>query len=184
LGEEESMNTYSLETNNDCASTDIEPESVPEITIRRADDSASITAARALIRAHIETASALHDCAVVDNIVSALPAPYRGPRAALWVAWSGNEPLGCAALHALSETIAELKRMYVRPEARGFGVGRRLTQHAIAAARSMGYKRVRLGTLSTATAAQQLYSSLGFRLIAPYRPVEFGKTWFYELAIG
>jgi GNAT superfamily N-acetyltransferase len=102
----------------------------------------------------------------------------------LWVAWSGNEPLGCAALHALSDTIAELKRMYVRPEARGFGVGRRLTQHAIAAARSMGYTRVRLGTLATATAAQQLYSSLGFRLIAPYRAIEFGKTWFYELAIG
>jgi ribosomal protein S18 acetylase RimI-like enzyme len=70
--------------------------------------------------------------------------------------------------------------MYVAPEARGRGVARQLAEHAIAAAAARGYARLRLGTLTTMRAAQQLYASVGFRRIAPYRAVEFGETWFYE----
>ena len=73
--------------------------------------------------------------------------------------------------------------MYVRPEARGRGIARRLTEHAIAIASARGYSQLRLGTLTSAHAAQRLYTSLGFRLIAPYRPVEFGDTLFYELPL-
>ena len=51
-------------------------------------------------------------------------------------------------------------------------------------ARTLGYERLRLGTLTTMHAAQNLYASLGFRPIAPYRTVEFGDTVFYELEIG
>ncbi len=151
------------------------------IAIRSADDPASLAAARALIRAHILAHSTAHDAASAERIVAALPAPY----AALWVAWRvddahGDEALGCVALHELAPDTAELKRMYVRPEARGRGVARRLTEHAIAEATARGYVRLRLGTLTTMHAAQRLYASLGFARIAAYRPVEFGETWFYE----
>ena len=153
------------------------------IEIRSADDPATLAAARSLIRAHILAHSTAHDPASAERIVAALPAPYLAPAGGLWVAWAGEEALGCVALQALAPDTAELKRMYVRPEARGRGVARRLTTHAIAAARTLGYARLRLGTLATMHAAQQLYASVGFRRIAPYRPVEFGDTWFYELTL-
>jgi len=129
-------------------------------------------------------ASAIHDAADIERIVAALPAPYVAPRGFLWVAWDGEEPLGCLALHELAPETAELKRMYVRPESRGRGVARRLTEHAIAVATARGYSRLRLGTLPTMSAAQQLYTGLGFRRVPPYRPVEFGETWFYERPLG
>ena len=89
------------------------------IEIRRADDPASLAAARALVRAHILAHSSAHDAAGAERIVDALPAPYVAPTGALWVAWIGDEALGCVALHELAPDTAELKRMFVRPEARG-----------------------------------------------------------------
>ena len=158
------------------------------IEIRSADDPASLAAARELVRAHIQGAQSDAEAAAsaaeaADQIVAALPAPYVAPAGALWVAWADAMALGCVALHALAPDTAELKRMYVRPEARGRGVARRLLAHAIAAADARGYARLRLGTLPHMHAAQQLYMSAGFRRIEPYRAVEFGETWFYELTL-
>jgi ribosomal protein S18 acetylase RimI-like enzyme len=153
------------------------------IEIRSVDDLESLTAARDLVRAHVQAFSATHDDAATEQIVAALPAPYVAPTGGLWIAWAGKTGLGCAALHGLTSEIAELKRMYVRPEARGRGVARRLTQHVIASAAARGYSRLRLGTLTNMHTAQRLYTSLGFRLIEPYRSVEFGDTLFYELCI-
>ena len=84
-------------------------------------------------------------------------------------------------MHALTPEIAEVKRMYVRPASRGRGIARELGERVIAEARALGYARLRLGTLTTMLAAQNLYSSLGFEPIPPYRSVEFGDTLFYEL---
>ena len=153
------------------------------IKIRTAEDPESLAAARELVRAHIENLPTPHDPIATERIIAALPAPYLEPAGALWVAWAGEAALGCAALHGLTPDTAELKRMYVRPEARGRGVARRLTEHVIAKAAERGYARLRLGTLTSAHAAQRLYTSLGFRKIAPYRSVEFGDTWFYELPL-
>jgi putative acetyltransferase len=153
------------------------------IEIRSADDPASLAAARALVREHILAHSAAHDAAAAERVVAALPAPYLAPTGALWVAWAGEDALGCVALQEIAPETAELKRMYVRPEARGRGVARRLTAHAIAVAGARGYGRLRLGTLTTMHAAQRLYASVSFRRIAPYRPAEFGDTWFYELTL-
>lgn len=150
------------------------------IEIRNVGDPASIAAAQSLVRDHIVAHSAIHDAEAAERVVAAIPEPYVEPRGVLWVAWEGGEALGCVALQELAPDIAELKRMYVRPESRGRGVARRLTEHAIAVATARGYSRLRLGTLPHMHAAQQLYGSLGFRRVAPYRPVEFGETWFYE----
>jgi ribosomal protein S18 acetylase RimI-like enzyme len=155
----------------------------PLIEIRSANDAASLAAARTLIRAHILSNSTAHDTAAAEQVVAALPTPYVAPTGALWVAWAQEEALGCVALQEIARDTAELKRMYVRPEARDRGVGRRLTEHAIAAARARGYARMCLGTRTNAHAAQHLYAKIGFRRIAPYRPIEFGETWFYELML-
>jgi putative acetyltransferase len=150
------------------------------IEIRSVGDPASIVAARSLVRAHMLAASATQDTDAIDRVIAALPAPYVAPRGMLWLAWDGEEAVGCLALHELSPDSAELKRMYVRGESRGRGVARLLVEHAIAVAIERRYIRLRLGTLPGMTAAQQLYASLGFNRIPAYREVEFGETWFYE----
>jgi GNAT superfamily N-acetyltransferase len=154
------------------------------IEIRTGDDPASLAAARALVRAHMLAHAGVHDVAAIERVIAALPAPYIAPRGALWIAWDGDAPVGCLALHELEPSTAELKRMYVVPDARGRGVARHLVEHAIAVATSLGYMRLRLGTLTNMQAAQKLYASVGFQRIAAYRPVELGETWFYERVLG
>jgi len=154
------------------------------IEIHRVSTDHALAAARDLVRAHIEAHSEKHSPAATAALLAALPAPYVPPAGGLWLAWDGAQAAGCIALQPLTPGIAEVKRMYVRPASRGRGIARALAQHAIVEARTLGYERLRLGTLTTMHAAQNLYASLGFRPIAPYRAVELGDTLFYELEIG
>lgn len=154
------------------------------LDIRRADDDpATLEAARSLIRAHLVTHVAAPEASFVERVLAALPSPYVLPDGGIWVAWAGDDPLGCVALHAISSDIGELKRVYVKPDARGRGVARRLAERVILEARARGYSRLRLGTQTTAIPAQRLYESLGFRRIDAYRAGDFGNVVFYELSL-
>jgi putative acetyltransferase len=112
-----------------------------------------------------------------------LPGPYVAPLGAIWLAQSGDDAIGCVALRPLSDGTGEVKRMYVDSAWRGRGVGRALLETLIAHARTLGYHRLRLGTLGDMSAARSLYRSLGFAPIERYRPDEVIDTEFYELAL-
>jgi ribosomal protein S18 acetylase RimI-like enzyme len=91
---------------------------------------------------------------------------------------------GCVALRHIDERTCEMKRLYVRPAARGSGLGRRLAEAVIAAGRERGYDRMLLDTLPSMAAAQQLYESLGFRETAAYRHNPVPGATFLELELS
>lgn len=119
-----------------------------------------------------------------DAEIAALPRGFEPPHGALLLARSGPRALGCVGLQASADATAlELKRMYVRPAARGLGIGRALLDAAIARAREGGHARLRLDTLPQLDVALALYRSAGFRPVAAYDPDLPPDAQCYELAL-
>jgi putative acetyltransferase len=76
-----------------------------------------------------------------------------------------------------------MKRLYVRPEARGSGAGRALVEAVIARARELGYRAMRLDTLPTMDSARSLYLSLGFTPTERYNDNPVPGVLFFELQL-
>ena len=98
------------------------------------------------------------------------------PRGRLLVARRGDRVVGVGALKPVSQEVAEIKRMYVRPEARGQGVGRALMERLLHDARQIGYRVARLETATFMAEAHRLYRSLGFNDVAEFDRNEAGLS--------
>lgn len=112
-----------------------------------------------------------------------LPGRYAPPSGRLLLAREGSQSIGCAGLRCLERDVCEMKRLYVRPQWRGRGIGQQLAVMLIDAAHQAGYTRMRLDTLNTMKSAIALYTSLGFRRIDPYYDNPSDRAVFMELVL-
>ncbi|MBE7515074.1 MAG: GNAT family N-acetyltransferase [Chloracidobacterium sp.] len=104
-----------------------------------------------------------------ENEMASLPGKYAPPDGRLILAYKGGEVLGCIAMRKIGDGVCEMKRLYVRENARGTGLGRMLVEKIIAEARLAGYKRMLLDTFpQKMEAAVALYRSYGFEETEPY----------------
>ena len=120
-----------------------------------------------------------------EDELASLPGKYAPPQGRLLLARaSSGEFLGCVALRPLDDKTCEMKRLYTRPAARGAGVGKALVDAIIAAAREIGYARMRLDTVpSVMASAVKMYRGLGFREIPPYAENPVEGAIFLELKL-
>ena len=116
-----------------------------------------------------EIVAAYYDMDAWEYELDDLGGQYHRPDGGLLLALDNNEPLGCVALRRFDADICEMKRLYVGSNAQRRGVGRALCLALLDLGRELGFDRMRLETGDLQAEAQELYRSLGFRDIAPYR---------------
>jgi GNAT superfamily N-acetyltransferase len=108
---------------------------------------------------------------------------FSPPYGRLLLAVEGTEAAGIACMRRIRAEIGEIKRMYVRPEFRGRGIGRVLLEALVADAREIGYPSIWLDSTRFMTAAHSLYRSVGFQEIEPYPeseiPAEYHQHWVF-----
>lgn len=111
-----------------------------------------------------------------------LPGKYALPEGRLYLATIDDEPAACIALRKLENGVCEMKRLYLRENARGKGLGNLLIEKLIEKARGIGYKKMRLDTFPPKMGkAVKLYESHGFRQIPPYYENPHEGVLFMEL---
>ena len=119
-----------------------------------------------------------------DKELANLPGDYAPPEGRLLLAEIGSQLAGCVGLHKLEPGICEMKRLYLRPQFRGKGLGRALADRIIREARQAGYQRMRLDTVEPVMRdAVAMYRRLGFQEIAPYCKNPMAGALYMELLL-
>lgn len=144
------------------------------LTVTPAESAAQVMEARALFVEYAQSLGFSLCFQGFDEELAGLPGKYAPPEGRLLLARVAGHLAGCVALQPIDARACEMKRLYVRPDFRGRGVGRALAQAIVEAGRQIGYRTMRLDTLNSMPEAIGLYRSMGFVETAPYRfnPIE------------
>jgi GNAT superfamily N-acetyltransferase len=142
-------------------------------TIRPASFPEDLAAVTAIFREYVMSPKVDLGFQDYEQEFAQLPGKYARPDGCILLATIEGQVVGCAALRRVDEVTCELKRVYIRPVARGQDLGRRMVQHMLHQATSVGYRRMCLDVLPEFVAAQRLYQSLGFM---PAEPVSFNPV--------
>ena len=153
------------------------------IILRQAAFPADQDAVVSIFREYVTSPSVSLNFQEYETEFAGLPGKYAAPEGRLLLACEGDTVLGCAALRRVDASTCEMKRVYVRPAARGRNLGRQLVEALLSEARLAGYSRICLDVLPEFTAAQTLYASLEFVPAAPVSMNPVPGTQFLALAL-
>ena len=119
-----------------------------------------------------------------DYEINHLQEMYSEPNGGLVLATIDNKVIGVAGIRKFENKDCELKRMYVKEEYRGTGIGRKILEYAIELAKKLNYDKIKLDTHESMKPAIKLYMEYGFKEIQQYRynPVE--SVRFFELNLN
>jgi putative acetyltransferase len=155
-----------------------------KVTLTEAQTPADIIAVRELF---IEYAAWIGFSLAYQNFdeeLASLPGKYTAPSGRLILARVDSAWAGCGAIRQLETPVCEMKRLFVRPEFRGCGLGRRLAERLISDARELGYSAMRLDTVAERMGdAVRLYKALGFYEIPAYYSYARSGTLYFELRL-
>jgi GNAT superfamily N-acetyltransferase len=105
---------------------------------------------------------------------------FAAPTGCFLIANLLGRPVGCGAIRTLAPGIGEIKRMWVSPQARGLGLGRRLLQELELSARTLKLHTVRLDTNASLGEAVKLYLASGYREITRFNDNPYAHHWFQK----
>ena len=168
------------------------PISRPRISIVPADNPVRIEAVRQLFKEYAASLSFDLCFQSFEDELASLPGEYGPLSGMLLLGLVDDQVAGCVAFHRLEGEMAggrggapdvcEMKRLYVRPQFRGSGLGRELIDSILNCAAAVGYRSIRLDTVpSEMTKAVEIYKKIGFVEIAPYRPNPIPGAKYMEL---
>lgn len=151
------------------------------IEIIQAETPEQIAAARALFREYEEWLGMSLCFQKFDEEVANLPGKYAKPSGRLLLALIDEKIAGCVCLREIEENVCEMKRLFVRRNFQGQGVGKRLLEKLLEEARTLGYRKMRLDTFPPKMGkAVEIYKSYGFREISPYYFNPYDGVLFME----
>jgi putative acetyltransferase len=155
------------------------------LTMMQAENAEAIATARELMEEYAAWLEFKLCFQGFEDEMRSMPGKYAPPAGRLLLALWDGKPAGVIALRPLDETgLCEMKRLYVRPEFRGHGIGRLLAERVIREAAEIGYSRIRLDTVAgKMDSAIAMYRDLGFKETDPYYQSPVGHTLFMELAL-
>lgn len=153
--------------------------------VSEAEGAADLAAVRELMLAYARSLDFDTCFEDFDVELDGLPGAYAPPAGGLWLARRDGRAVGVVALRLLTMPGAcEMKRLYVDPDARGLGLGRRLAGACIAGARERGCRRLLLDTLPSMAAARRLYAGFGFVPTAPYNDSPYPGVRHFALDLA
>lgn len=154
---------------------------MPSTHVYRASTPAHLENARILFREYGASLNISLCFQGFESEVAGLPGKYAPPSGCLLLADADSQLAGCVAVRPIENEVCEMKRLFVRPEFRGLGLGRQLAAQIIDEARAIGYRALRLDTLETLKPAIALYQSLGFKTISAYYENPLAGVVYMEL---
>ena len=154
------------------------------LRIRRAQTAADFEQAAQLFHDYVERLEFDLDFQDIEDELETLPGPYAAPEGAILLADVDDEPVGVVAVQPLDEDgVCEMKRLYVKPEHRGQGIGRALCTRLLTVAQALNYHTMRLDTVASMGAARALYESLGFDERSAYYDNPLDDVVYMERAL-